>query len=162
MLMPARAKAFEAVCLYIFLTSVTYTLAHAHTLGENPRPQKMTHSYIRLMRGSYCDKQFVACLTCVTTQPQVSHPPPPQQTPVLACADSEHESPNTNTEPHLTLCWPTNFFVISHIGERIKPTRSPKICFSGSENVSPPSVMSAPKGDQRLQSAVMNLRIKAV
>lgn len=52
MFMRARAKAFEAVCLYIFLTSVTYTLAHAHTLGENPRLRKMIHSYIRLMRGS--------------------------------------------------------------------------------------------------------------
>lgn len=51
MFVQAGAKAFEAVCLYIFLTSVTYALVHAHTLGENPHLQKMTHSYIRLMRG---------------------------------------------------------------------------------------------------------------
>lgn len=51
MFVQAGAKAFEAVCLYVFLTSVTYALVHAHTLGENPHLQKMTHSYIRLMRG---------------------------------------------------------------------------------------------------------------
>lgn len=113
MFMQVRAKALKAVCLYIFLTSVTYTLAHAHTLGENPHLQKMTHSYIRLKRGSYCDKQFVTCLTCVTTQPQVAHTP--LQTPMIAHADSEHESPNTNTKHCLTLCWPTNFLFLPHV-----------------------------------------------
>lgn len=31
MFMQARAEAFEAVCLYIFLTSVTYTISHMPT-----------------------------------------------------------------------------------------------------------------------------------
>lgn len=87
----------QAVCLYTFLTSDTYTLylTYAHTLTENPRLHKMTHSTIRLVRGTCCDKQFVACLTCVTTQPQ--HPHMPLQTHIHAHTDScSHEYTNTN------------------------------------------------------------------
>lgn len=64
-----------SLSLFALSRSLLRILLHSdsETPNKYPHLQKMSHTHILLVRGACCDRQFVACLICVTTQPSPPH-----------------------------------------------------------------------------------------